>query len=191
MPVALAITHGLPGSGKSWLAQQLLPPTGAVRIRSDVERKRLAGLEAVADSRASGDLYTAAATDATYMRLLDLGAQALRDGWPVILDAAWLRRAQRDAARALAARSQVPFLILDCLAPMDVLRSRVGQRRRAGADASEADEAVLARLADVAEPLSADELACSITVPTDRPVDATSLAAQWLASPPLQGRPVG
>ena len=37
----LAITHELSGSGKSWLASHIAPRIGAVRIRSDVERKRL------------------------------------------------------------------------------------------------------------------------------------------------------
>src|SRR4030095_12175479 len=40
----LLITHGLPGSGKTFVSQGVLESAGAVRIRSDVERKRLFGL---------------------------------------------------------------------------------------------------------------------------------------------------
>ena len=75
-------------------------------LRSDVERKRLAGLAPLADSRAArpdGDLYAEAATEATYARLNALARQALTAGWPVIVDAAFLRRDQREAFRALAA----------------------------------------------------------------------------------------
>ena len=43
---ALMITCGLSGSGKTWLARQLASRLGALHVRSDVERKRLAGLEA-------------------------------------------------------------------------------------------------------------------------------------------------
>ncbi|MFO1326546.1 MAG: AAA family ATPase [Rubrivivax sp.] len=179
---ALALMHGLPGSGKSWLAGQLLERTGAVRLRSDVERKRLAGLGASASSRANGDLYGSAATDATYARLLALAGSALGDGWPVILDAAWLRRDQRDAARALAVRRQVPFTIFDCQAPMDLLRSRVRQRLAAGGDASEADDRVLDLLAVRAEPLGADERVHTQVVRTDAPVDPADLAARWLGA---------
>ena len=39
----LLITHGVPGSGKTYLSQGLLEAAGAVRFRSDVERKRLFG----------------------------------------------------------------------------------------------------------------------------------------------------
>jgi len=152
---ALVITHGLPGSGKTFESQRLLERTGAIRIRSDVERKRLFGLGMLDDSRARGlDLYTAEATRRTYA-LLEAKARALlAAGWPVILDAAFLRRDERAAARALAGELQVPFAILDCQAPPDVLRERLLARR---GDASEADVAVLERLAAVAEPLTNEE----------------------------------
>ena len=45
---ALLITHGLAGSGKTTLSQALLELIGAVRIRTDVERKRLHDLPAAA-----------------------------------------------------------------------------------------------------------------------------------------------
>lgn len=41
---SLTITHGLSGSGKTSLTEDLLEHSGAVRVRSDVERKRLRGL---------------------------------------------------------------------------------------------------------------------------------------------------
>ncbi|MBL0427629.1 AAA family ATPase [Ramlibacter alkalitolerans] len=151
----LWITHGLPGSGKSWQSQRLLQATGAIRIRSDVERKRLHGLAPLARSRDHGlDLYTPQATRATLARLFTLAGALLRAGWPVVLDAAFLRRAERDAARTLARTEGVPFAILDCEAPPEVLRERL--RTRTG-DASEADVGVLELLAAVREPLGEDE----------------------------------
>lgn len=154
---ALCITHGLPGSGKTFRSQALLEARGAVRIRSDVERKRMHGLEAGADSRAAGRaIYTDEATQRTYDRLLALARIALRAGFPAVLDAAFLRRAERARARALAAEMDAAFGILDCEAPPDVLRARLAQRR---GDASEADAQVLARLEEAAEPLEPAELA--------------------------------
>lgn len=153
----LFITHGLPGSGKTWASQRLLEQFGAVRIRSDVERKRLHGLDALARSQESGlAIYTQEATQRTYARLLALARDALRAGWPVVLDAAFLRHEERSAARALARSLGVPFSILDCEAPPEVLRQRLRLRRD---DASEADAAVLERLLAVAEPLRDDERA--------------------------------
>jgi len=151
----LWITCGLPGSGKTFQSQRLLEREGAIRIRSDVERKRLHGLGALDRSREHGlDLYTPAATRDTYARLFTLAGALLRAGWPVVLDAAFLRRAEREEARALARSCDAPFAILACEAPLAELRERL--RRRSG-DASEADLQVLDALARVHEPLADDE----------------------------------
>ncbi len=151
----LVITYGLPGSGKTYASQRLLEHDGAIRIRSDVERKRLLGLDLLADTRAEGfDAYNPTLTHQTYARLLALARVALQEGLPVVLDAAFLRRSERVSARALAEALQRPFAILACEAPMHVLRERL--RLRSG-DASEANEAVLEQLLAVAEPLTASE----------------------------------
>jgi aminoglycoside phosphotransferase family enzyme/predicted kinase len=151
----LAITHGLPGSGKSWRSQRWLEQRCALRIRSDVERKRLFGLAPTEDSRAAGlEIYTQEATQRTYTRLFALARIALQAGWPVVLDAAFLRLEERDAARALAASLAVPFSILDCQAPPELLRARLAARQ---GDASEADASVMERLRTGAQPLRPEE----------------------------------
>lgn len=151
----LWITHGLPGSGKTFESQRILEAQGAIRIRSDVERKRLHGLAPLVSSRDHAvDLYTPEVTRATYARLFTLAGTLLAAGWPVVLDAAFLRRSERDEARALARTWDVPFAIVDCQAPPEVLRERL--RSRSG-DASEADAQVLELLAAAREPLAEDE----------------------------------
>ena len=67
----LAITHGLPGSGKSFAAQGVVEAAGAIGVRSDVERKRLFGLGARQSSHdhVPGGIYDPAATQRTYSRL--------------------------------------------------------------------------------------------------------------------------
>ncbi len=175
----LLVTHGLPGSGKSHCAARLLEAAGAVRLRSDVERKRLAGLAARDDSRAQGlDLYGADTTERTYAELLRRAAPALAAGLPVILDAAYLRRSQRDAAGAFAAAQGVPFAILDCQAPMSVLRARVAARQ---GDASEADGAVLEHLARVQEALGDDEARLALVVDSSAEFDAAAFSERWRA----------
>jgi len=159
----LIITCGLPGSGKTFLSQHLLESEGAIRVRSDVERKRLFGLSALDDSREQGlDLYRPDVTDRTYARLLNLASVALRAGYTAILDAAFLMRAEREQARALALAEGVPFHILACEAPLPVLRARLLARKR---DASEADVPVLERLAVMAEPLDGAERALILPIP--------------------------
>lgn len=153
----LTITHGLPGSGKTFESQRLLERLGAVRLRSDIERKRIFGLGMLENSHLRGlDIYTADATARTYAALLDTARVLLRARHHVILDAAFLRRSERDSARRLAAECGARFAILHCEAPPDVLRARLRARQ---ADASEANESVLESLRQGAQPLAEDELA--------------------------------
>ena len=186
----LAITHGLPGSGKSFMSQRLIEATGAIRVRSDVERKRLFGLGALQSSqgRVPGGIYTDDATRRTLAHLHEVARTALGAGWPVLIDAAFLRRAERRQFAALAASLALPFSILDCQAALPLLRQRVEQRAlqqaSGGADASEADVAVLERLIGADEPLDAAERAAAIVVDAAQPVAPATLAAQWLAAIP-------
>ena len=153
----LFITHGLPGSGKTFASQRVLEQEGAVRLRSDVERKRLFGVGVLEDSRAKGlSLYDAEATARTYEHLFGMARVALQAGYSVILDAAFLRRAERTQALALARALDLPFSIVACEAPLALLRARLQAR---DGDASEANVAVLEQLLTVAQPLANDERA--------------------------------
>ncbi|MEO5660153.1 MAG: AAA family ATPase [Polaromonas sp.] len=156
----LFITHGLPGSGKTFESQRVLEREGAIRLRSDVERKRLFGLGMLDDSRAKGlDLYQPETTARTYAQLFSAARLALNAGYPVILDAAFLRRAERMQALALARELGVPFAIVVCDAPPNVLRERLLARQ---GDASEASVAVLDHKRSDAEPLAGEELGFAV-----------------------------
>lgn len=176
----LMITHGLSGSGKSTLALRLLEAVGAIRVRSDVERKRLFGLSALQRSADQDlDLYTPEATRRTFEHLAACARDALRAGYPVIVDAAFLRRTERQDFRLLAAELGVPFSILDCRAAESALRQRLADRRAAGNDASEADASVLQRQLHWQEPLDACERARTIEVATDDGIDIGVLSERW------------
>lgn len=172
-PRALLITHGLSGSGKTTGTQGLLEAIGAPRVRADVERKRLAGLAPLQASRSApgAGLYGAAMSAATYQRLLDAATSVLEGGWPAIIDATFLRHADREAARRRAESLGVPFLILHFDAPTELLRARLRRRAEQGSDASEADEAVLAMQMAAHEPLQADELDRTYAVPAPTSAD--------------------
>lgn len=161
---ALIITHGLPGSGKTTFAQAALERFQAIRIRSDVERKRLFGMDALADSHAQQgiNIYDAAATQATYARLLELARSLLMAGVPVIVDAAFLRQNERERFHQLAQQLKVPFVIASMQASAETLHARITQRRHEASDASEADIKVLAMLREKQEVLSAREIGCTV-----------------------------
>jgi len=158
----LAITCGLSGSGKTTassarLSNPDLAGAGSLlRLRSDVERKRLYGLAARESSGSSpdGGIYTPEATTRTYARLREVAGKLLAAGWPVIVDAAFLRRDERMDFQALAAGLGVDFGILACEAPVAELRRRLLERR---GDASEATVEVLERQLAWFEPLTGEE----------------------------------
>jgi hypothetical protein len=167
---ALIIHHGLSGSGKTTCSQSILETIGAIRIRSDLERKRIHGLEAAARTGAAvgGGIYAAQDTTDTYDRLARAAEAALSGGFPALVDATFLKRAQRDAFRQLAARLDVPFRIAHFDAPPEVLRQRIAARERQGMDASEAGLAVLEHQLRSIEPLTADEQALAVRFDTEQ-----------------------
>ena len=158
----LAVTCGLSGSGKSTAARLLMERTGAIRLRSDVERKRLFGLAAQERSRSGLDqsLYAPDAHVRTYRRLDALAREVLQCGYPAIVDAAFLKRSQREAFHALAREAGVPFAIVELRADAASLRERILRRERTGVDASEATLRVLEGQLKSAEPLAAEERKC-------------------------------
>jgi aminoglycoside phosphotransferase family enzyme/predicted kinase len=167
----LAITHGLSGSGKTWGSQVVVERLGAIRLRSDIERKRLVGLSPLAESGSGGvgdGLYTTAFNRRTFGKLADLASGLLRLGYPVVVDATFLKRSDRDEFRGLAERFQVPFLILDFPAEAATCRERIRLRSRSRSDASEATEAVLDHQLGMRVPLDEGERAHVISFPSDR-----------------------
>jgi predicted kinase len=164
----LVLTCGLSGSGKTWLADRVAREHGLLQVRSDVERKRLAGLGPLEDSRspADGGIYTLEFNERTYARLLECARSAIDGGSSLVVDAAFLRARERLAfltvARGLGARA----VVLHCHAPLAVLRERVGARRAAGHDASEADVALLERQQGYWEPLTDAERPATLDVDT-------------------------
>jgi len=164
----LVLTCGLSGSGKSWLARAIAPPLGALHVRSDVERKRLAGLAPDEDSRSEpdGGIYTLEFNARTYERLEHCAAAALAGGESLIVDAAFLRRGERRRFLDLATAANAHAVILHCRAPEAVLRQRLASRSAARSDASEAGIDVLARQPSYWEGFDELELAHVLEVDT-------------------------
>ncbi|MEZ4332434.1 MAG: AAA family ATPase [Myxococcota bacterium] len=186
----LVVTCGLSGSGKTTVGGALVEALPALRIRSDVERKRLAGLaaEARTDSPIGGGLYDAAASERTYDRLESLARILLGAGTSVVVDAAFLLRRDRarfrDLARAVGAR----FRIVLCDAPIETLRSRVEARSAAGRDASEAGAAVLDHQLTYYEPPEGDEAAETDRIETTQTPETVRSACAAIADRAMRER---
>lgn len=154
----LAITHGVSAVGKSHVSMRLVEELGAIRLRSDIERKRLFGEQGQADQgQLNAGIYGKDASLATYLRMHELAGAALRAGFPVVLDATYLKLEQRSAACRVAEACGVPFLILDCQAPDALLASRLQSRQQEAQDPSDATLAVVQAQQASRDPLSEAE----------------------------------
>jgi aminoglycoside phosphotransferase family enzyme/predicted kinase len=178
----LVITHGLSGSGKTSVTNELVGRLPAIRARSDLERKRLYGL-APLERSGSGlgtGLYTAVAGRRTYAALAEIADRLLRNGQNAIIDAAFLKRRERLEFRQVAAYNAARFAILDCAASPAELRRRVRARARTSRDASEADLEVLEQQLRTVEPVDRTERRHAVTVDTEGAIRYAELAAHLL-----------
>jgi aminoglycoside phosphotransferase family enzyme/predicted kinase len=141
---ALVLTHGLSASGKSTIAKGLAAELPMIRLRADLLRKRMAGIDPFDPAgEPPAGLYDPGFTDRVYDELARLAGLALDAGWNTIVDATFLTPARREPLYALARERGLPALCLHCRAPESELRRRIVARRRAGTDPSDADLAVL------------------------------------------------
>jgi len=174
----LAITHGVSAVGKSQVALRLVEALGVVRLRSDVERKRLHGTPTDETGEAlHAGIYSAQASEATYRRLHELAETALNAGFSAVIDASYLKQDQRQAAWQVAESTGVPFLIIDCQAPDAVIEQWLTQRQAQGTDPSDATMEVIRSQQASREPLSEAEQLLSRRVDTQEAASLDDLVA--------------
>ncbi len=169
----LMITHGLSGSGKSSISQLILEQLGAIRVRSDVERKRLHGMSVDARSKSTvgGELYSTTSSDATYQRLATIAQAIISGGYSAIIDATFLKQVQRQQFKVVANELNIPFIILHFHAKEALLRQWIIERNEKGNDPSEADLSVLEHQIKMQEPLNKDERLNTVTIDSGSDID--------------------
>ena len=167
LPQILFITCGPTGCGKTALADELAFQLGVAHVSSDLERKRLAGVEA---TERNADIYTPAWHQATYDRLFELASQHLISNSSVILDATFLQRRGRERFTKLAADSGSRMVILQLSCPDELVRQRLEQRQGRGDSASDGTWQVFQQQMKTAEPPTADEGMVIVLDATEEPV---------------------
>jgi aminoglycoside phosphotransferase family enzyme/predicted kinase len=179
----LGITHGVSAVGKSHVGMRLVEELGAIRLRSDVQRKRLFDTPSAAPAPApapalNAGIYDPHASAATYDHLYQLATSVLQAGFPVVIDATYLKHAQREAAWQVAEETGTPFIILDCQAPDEVIAARLIERQNAATDPSDATLEVIQAQQASREPLSDAEQLHSQLIDTDDNASLDSLIAR-------------
>ncbi|QFU03405.1 hypothetical protein FIU83_17370 [Halomonas sp. THAF5a] len=137
----LVIGIGVSGSGKSRFTRTLVSRLGAVRICSDVERRRVHGLDPQEGAApAAVDIFSREATALTYRRMAECAGRLLEAGFPACVDGTFLRREQRDQLRQEAEARGLPVLLVSFEADEATLRRRI--EKRAGRQGVEARESL-------------------------------------------------
>jgi predicted kinase len=147
----LVLVGGLPGTGKSTLANALGERAGFRVIRSDVVRKELAGARREECLTGFGQgIYNVEWTKRTYAECLRRAEELLFHGERVLLDANFREESQRQAFLNSGTRWGVPTSFLLCQTQPDLVRTRLAKR---SGDASDADWSVYEKAVETWEQL--------------------------------------
>lgn len=174
---SLMIMQGLSGSGKSWLSEQISHRYQAIRIRSDVERKRLHNLAPQQNNHSAINtgLYSPANSDITYKHLLELAEQIISANFNVIIDATFLQQSYRQQFFQQAKRLKIRFLMVQTHADKQTLTQRIKDRSKQNNNVSDADQKVLENQLTNFQALSDEELEQTVTVDTRKTKDLQKL----------------
>ncbi|SHE23712.1 AAA family ATPase [methanotrophic endosymbiont of Bathymodiolus puteoserpentis (Logatchev)] len=166
----LVIMQGVSGSGKSWLAEQIINHYQIINLRSDVERKRV---QVCAEK--ANEQYSAENRNIIYQHLLGLAKDILLENYSVLIDATFLEQQQRALFLQLSRQCGVPFIIIHTEADQATLLERIQSRSKQTDNVSDATPAVLENQQNSQQALSDDELKYSISVDTASSDDLESL----------------
>jgi predicted kinase len=154
LPPGLVLTCGLPGTGKTTIAALAATALGAEHLRSDVVRKELAGLAPTDRAEAGFEhgIYSPEMSERTHASLCEAAERVLRSGRPVVVDATSATAARRRPFRDLAERLGAPFVLVETVAPAEVVEERLRRRAAEDDDASDADLTIYRSLRERYEP---------------------------------------
>ena len=155
-PPQLVAVGGLSGTGKTTLAASLAPwlgrAPGAIHLRTDLERKRLAGVGEL--DRLPESAYSPEARKRIYDVLHEKARLVLAMGHSVLVDAVFAEQDARQAIQALARDVGAPFHGIWLHANPEKLLERVAARRNDASDAT--PEVVRGQLQSDPGPFSAE-----------------------------------
>lgn len=149
-PPTLILMQGVSGSGKSHYAHQLLQVMDAHILSSDIERKRLFGIQPTqrVSENEKTKLYSPQMNQKTYQHLLRQAEQILNQGYNVIVDATFLKPEHRTPFEALATHLNLPFkqfIVEVNEAKIPQIEANIVMRQTANLSASDADTSILHR----------------------------------------------
>jgi predicted kinase len=173
--ISLVLVGGLPGTGKTTVADAVGEQLGWPVLSSDRVRKELTGLPAEASARSAfgTGIYAPPWTARTYEELLRRAGELLALGESVILDASWSSAQARSAAAGLAREQHAHLVELRCVASAELADRRLHGRAPGPSDA---DAEIAREIASAADPWP------EATVIDTEDADAAAAASRALAA---------
>ncbi|MGB0957713.1 MAG: AAA family ATPase [Litorivicinus sp.] len=175
----LIITQGTIGCGKGELSNRLVESLGVIRLRTDVERRRMNGMaiDAPTDAELDAGIHGDAASDEVYRVLARQAEQLLRCGFPVMVSGSFLKAKQRERFQRLADAQGVLMVILKCAPPNEWTEQEIRQRAVLASDSNRANLNLLNHQRGAMEPLSSDEETHTRVIDTSDAAAVADLAA--------------
>ncbi|MBP1987879.1 AAA family ATPase [Halolamina salifodinae] len=143
----LVLVCGLPGTGKSTVAERVADLLSAERLRTDVVRKELF----------PEPTYAAAESATVYDELFSRARETLASNEHVVLDATFRRRELRERAAALAHEADTEYQLVRVACEESVVRERIRKRQTEEDDESDADFDIYTELKAEFEPIEGDD----------------------------------
>ena len=170
----IVVMSGLSGAGKTTVAKEIAKLINAIHIRSDAVRKHLAGI--ALEEKGGAEIYSEEMSHKTYGKMLESGVMLANIGFPVILDAKYDRLGCRQKAIDTAKENNIPLKIINCTAPIELLRDRLDNR---SGDISDATADLLTSQQAKAEKFTEAEKAYVTTIDTSQDHWQQTLAQEF------------
>ncbi|MCV6610172.1 MAG: AAA family ATPase [Amphritea sp.] len=177
----LFLMQGVSGSGKSFISQQLLERSSAIRIRSDIERKRLHREYSLQGNKL--ELYGHEMNVHTYNHLKALTERLLRVGESVIVDATFIRERTRSSYISMAEKLGIEIRIIACECDPAVMGQRLELRQLEGTDPSDADVTIMRQQRETQQHLSEQEQALAYRIDTSHDLGIEQLTRALHSDP--------
>ncbi len=128
----LIMVMGLPGVGKTYLAQHLAEHIHAYHLSTDIIRKEMTGMpiEKHCFEGYGKGIYTREVSAQTYQELYQRTNNFLSQGKSCIIDATFLWEKSRAEAKQIADKNHARFYIIDCTCPEKLVMQRMKKREK-------------------------------------------------------------
>lgn len=153
----IVVVCGLPGVGKTTVAEDVADRVEGRLLRTDVVRKQIL----------TNPNYTEEESRMVYGEVFDRARETIEDGQSVVLDGTFKDAIYRDRAKELSESLDAEFDLVKVECSEDVVRERIRSRKN---DASDADFEVHAMYRERFDPIAGDH----VTVDNSKGLEATT-----------------